>query len=684
MRIICLVIAMLGLATLGFSQTPSPPPEPVQETKVGESTAADEAALSIENEFLRVRVNTGPKEAGRFAVDTTGGDPSRRADDGQVLIYGSREPWTSYTTVFVDGQPHVFGGPTERRAGLHAPTTELVAPPTVQDNELVASAVVGDLQVSQSLSFARSPTTRVRDAAAVSYIVTNRGVREHQVGLRLMVDTMLGSNDGAPLRAGTAAIETATRLIGEAIPEYWQAFDSLSDPAVISQGTLRGPGLTPPDRLEMVDWGTLADNAWDFPFPTGADFTRAGEEAKDTAVALYWEPRPLAPGESRTYTTLYGVGGVSLSPAELSLGLTAPAEVDFQYDDVKPFSVIAYVENSGGFESRGTRIELTLSEGLKLAEGSRRVSLGTLPPGQTKQVSWRVLPTGAATGTLQMVATVTSDNLEPNRVTRDLVVNSPPRLTAKLTCPKTLSVTPENRYTPNPFTIRAEIQNRGAQTGRNLVATLDLPEGLVLDGEAAITRVVDRIEPEARAEFAWTVRALGFPTGNLRFTLHASAAGAQAIKESAAVTIPELTPELRVHPAVQTVPATTDYQPTLVPVAVKLVPTRDFTGAKISLTYDPAVLDLLYVSRGEAFVDGGRLLSPWSAGRSISGRVENIGGERIDAPPLSAAEVTLFTAVFMVQQPGETDIVLEPTLLTAASDQPAFRLVNGHVTVKAQ
>jgi hypothetical protein len=46
--------------------------------------------------------------------------------------------------------------------------------------------------------------------------------------------------------------------------------------------------------------------------------------------------------------------------------------------------------------------------------------------------------------------------------------------------------------------------------------------------------------------------------------------------------------------------------------------------------------------------------------------------------------VTLFTAVFLVQQPGETDIVLEPKLLTAASQQPAFRPVNGHITVKAE
>jgi hypothetical protein len=350
--------------------------------------------VAIENEFVRIRVNPGPQEAGRFAVDTTGGDPSRSADDEKILIYGSREPWTSYTTVVIDDVPQVFGGTTQRRAGLGAPTTGLLGPPSIEGDLLatvVATARIGEIKITQQLGFARSPTTRVRDTALIFYEVKNTGLREHSVGLRIMLDTMLGSNDGAPLRAGDTAIETATQLFGEDIPDYWQAFDSLSEPAVISQGTLRGPGLTPPDRLEMVDWGTLADAPWDFPFPAGTDFTRRGEEAADTAVALYWNPIRLGPGEARNYATLYGVGGVSLSPAELSLGLTAPAEVDFQYDEERPFSVVAYVENSGGFESRGTRLSLSLSEGLKLAEGSLRSRLGTLQPGQTGQSVWRVL-----------------------------------------------------------------------------------------------------------------------------------------------------------------------------------------------------------------------------------------------------------------------------------------------------
>ena len=98
----------------------------------------------------------------------------------------------------------------------------------------------------------------------------------------------------------------------------------------------------------MADWGSLADHAWDFTLVEGADFTRAGEDEQDTAVALYWNPASLAPGESRTYATLYGVGGISLGPAQLTLGLTAPAEVDYQYEDTRSFAVVCLSRTPAG------------------------------------------------------------------------------------------------------------------------------------------------------------------------------------------------------------------------------------------------------------------------------------------------------------------------------------------------
>jgi hypothetical protein len=253
-----------------------------------------------------------------------------------------------------------------------------------------------------------------------------------------------------------------------------------------------------------------------------------------------------------------------------------------------------------------------------------------------------------------------------------------------LEAPEALSVTSENRYSPNPFTIEATITNRGAQIGRNLVVTLSLPEGLKLTDESPPTLVSERLEPGTGRSFAWMARALGLPTGNLGIAVRATAAGAEPVEATRAVSVPALTPELRVYPADQTVPEATDGRPTLLPISIKLVPAREFLGCTLSLSYDSTVLEPLYVSRGEAFVESGRLLSPWSAGRTRDGRIADIGGERREAPLLNAPETTLFTIVFVVEGPGETSVSLAPgPLLGADGREMDCRVVGGHITVQA-
>ena len=51
------------------------------------------------------------------------------------------------------------------------------------------------------------------------------------MGLRVLIDTMLGQNDGAPLRSGDVAVLGDTVFSGAGMSDYWQAFDSLVEPA---------------------------------------------------------------------------------------------------------------------------------------------------------------------------------------------------------------------------------------------------------------------------------------------------------------------------------------------------------------------------------------------------------------------------------------------------------------------
>ena len=60
---------------------------------------------------------------------------------------------------------------------------------------------------------------------------------------------------------------------------------------------------------------------------------------------MYWVPEYLGPGESRSYITNYGLGGITIVPGLLSLGITSPAEVLLDTPD-RSIPVIAYVENT--------------------------------------------------------------------------------------------------------------------------------------------------------------------------------------------------------------------------------------------------------------------------------------------------------------------------------------------------
>src|SRR5690606_38616703 len=114
-------------------------------------------SLVMENEFISIIVNARSEDTARFSVNTKGGDPARVGDEEKPLIYGTERapgPWTSYTTVRIDGRDYVFGGPTGKRAGRLGLFGEMVTAPYVhEDREIRAAWRMEDIVVTQILSF---------------------------------------------------------------------------------------------------------------------------------------------------------------------------------------------------------------------------------------------------------------------------------------------------------------------------------------------------------------------------------------------------------------------------------------------------------------------------------------------------------------------------------------------------
>lgn len=554
--------------------------------------------LRFGNDYIVIVVNMDNNGLGRFAIETTGGAPFRNNDDNKPLVYGRPKPWTSYTTLKVDGDNYVFGGSTGRRAGKSGIYGEVISGPEVINGNIQTTTKINDLNVKQILSIVKSSTTGLYDSVQIKYRIENTGNKGHQVGLRIMLDTMLGQNDGAPFRIGSDAVTTDKLYLREDLPSFWQAFDSISSPQVTSQGTFLGQGVTPPDKVYFSDWGSLADGCWDFDFNPGEEFIRKGEYETDSAIALYWEPKTIEPGEVLTYVTNYGLGGITIVPGLLSLGVTSPAEVVFDTKD-KTFPIIAYIENTSEITAKDVNIKLNLPSTFKV--NNNVIFIGDLEPGDISQQVWHVRSnSNNIPSKITYKVQVEAKNTDSNQVSREIKFVGPPILDASINLLDKLKVI-KGKLEPNPFKIEAILRNKGGSSLYDVSSELILPPGLILSSKEITKKYLGYLEPGESIKVRWLVKALNVD-GLLPFAVNVVGLNGYSKTEIEKIELPELSPLIYLNKK-----------------EIKDYITIDIVGENIdgidnlsmTLIYNAKSIKPIYVSRGNIFLKNGKLL-PWS------------------------------------------------------------------------
>jgi hypothetical protein len=551
-----------------------------------------DGVLKVSNDFIEIAVNASDDGTGRFAVLTTGGDPERIDDDDNFLIYGLGKPVTSYSTIRIGGLDYVFGGKTTKRAGFSGEYGTLVTAPVHRDDGIYTAYRYGDILVEQILSITTSTTTGQPDTAAISYVVTNQGTSPKNVGLRVVLDTMLGNNDGAPFRVRDMAVVGDTMFSGDDIPSFIQAFDDLIRPAVMAQANLAGPEVTKPSRVYFTNWGSVADGVWDFNFQPGRDFTRIGEFDLDSAMALYWDPTPLAPGESRHYITHYGLGGITVAQGYLSIGLSTVNKVEMAVNPV-PFDVIGYIQNTGDGLAHEVIAELQLPKGLKHITEPERF-LGRMAPGESRQVVWKVVPTGEAFGSLKITMNVEAVDVDPLSVSRDVDVSKPARLNLSLSGPRNLGIYEEKLY-PSIFEVTGTVRNDGDSTAHNVNLRVSTSAFKVVAGanpDFYANYFVGSLAPGEAKEVVWRVdttpnNMLTYPFGTINVVLAAESTNAEKPADiTLAVQVPQVRPKLKL--AANAVKRIGDVNVLFVDVLSTNMPAlRTFT---MRIRFDPKVL----------------------------------------------------------------------------------------------
>jgi hypothetical protein len=328
----------------------------------------------LRNEYIEAAID----KDGLFTMGTTGGDPTRDSDNFKLLLYGHPYPWTSYTTIKIGNNSRQFKA--EKQPILNDVSKHNTSRQTMDG-----------IEITQTLSFYLNPNTKREDIIQVKYEMKNTTSTAKEVGARIMLDPMLGDNDGAPfIIDGVGQCTTEMQFEGDDIPQSWWAYDSFLDPGVISAGTFYYDMKERPDKVQFTAWPDVYKINWSYEAVPGKTILN------DSAVTVFFNPATLTPGATRTVVTYYGLNDFAAKDLRppLAIGVFAPQELALNGAGngyaPNPISISAQIQNIGDGDAPNTEAWITLPEGMTIVEGNRTVSLGTMEPGQAEQITWKV------------------------------------------------------------------------------------------------------------------------------------------------------------------------------------------------------------------------------------------------------------------------------------------------------
>ena len=385
---------------------------------------------SISNDLLTVQLD----DCGFFNLGTI---------RGQSLISAFPEqPKTSHFNLYIDDDIiHNW-----QNNKLHA-----LESCGLQDGKLLAIWRDGPLYITQTLSLEQYSTKTA--FCFIQYEIMNMDSVAHSVGLLLELDTMVGSNDAAPLASSVGYLANETEFVAPNMPDFYQAYErGPSEPGLIAKGLLSTGNATTPDFLACGDWQKFRDVLWNVSI----------ENAKygDSAVILRWNPKILASGSTRYFATYYGIGNDAVTRDQLSLNASSIEKLAFSTRMTNaPFDVNLQITNSGTKTASDVTARISVPQGFHLVnkeKAEKQVSPG-LSREFSKIISWKVAPDSLVeTGIYKFNFDVSSSNMPSSRVALTLPVE---RIKTEFTYPSLLAepTPPENLPEEQVETIQRDV-----------------------------------------------------------------------------------------------------------------------------------------------------------------------------------------------------------------------------------
>jgi hypothetical protein len=261
------------------------------------------------------------------------------------------------------------------------------------------------IRITQTAEVIKGPQNGRFDTCRVSYLIENKDEEEHTVGIRYLLDTFVGSNDGAPVAVPGQKLlcETQLDLKGPGkVPPFAQLLEKVdfTAPGLVAHLCLKpGGGLEAPSRVSFGAWpgspkvpgaqGPLTK--WNVPVFS----MREINPGPDGAAAIYWDPKTLAPGGKREVGFTYGLGNFSKNKAG-----TLAVILGGTFQAGEPLTVLALVKDPQEDQTLTLKVK-----GAAIAKGAATQKV-PMPGADAKVglVSWTLEPSKVGVALLDLEA----------------------------------------------------------------------------------------------------------------------------------------------------------------------------------------------------------------------------------------------------------------------------------------
>ncbi len=256
--------------------------------------------------------------------------------------------------------------------------------------------------------------SRLLDTCKVRYAIANKDTIPHKIGLRFLLDTYIGANDGVPftIPGDKDLCDTSKEFKKPSeMPDFISALErqDVKNPGTVAHVSLKvGGDLEPPSRVTLGSWpnadlvkvdpntkAARQNTMWEVPV-----FSMQEKELKtkdnpngDSAVTLYWDQEELARDKTRVVGFAYGLGNVTGDTGKGTLGLSSGGELIAE----KEFTLTAYVKDPVPNQT----VTLELPPSLVLTGGSKKEQDVPLT-GSVSTVTWHVKPMKSGVFTMKL------------------------------------------------------------------------------------------------------------------------------------------------------------------------------------------------------------------------------------------------------------------------------------------